>query len=126
MKPKILMIEDNPQNRYLATYLLEHAGFEVVSAEDGKSGMELVKSAQPDLILLDIQLPDIDGYQIATALRGRAELAGTPIVALSSFAMTGDRERALDAGCTGYIEKPIDPDSFVQQIKELLNATAKA
>lgn len=123
MKARILLIEDNPQNRYLATYLLEHAGMDVVAAENGKVGIDLAESSRADLILLDIQLPDLDGYQVAAALR-QGKAVDTPIVALSSFAMSGDREKALNAGCSAYIEKPIDPDKFVDQIKALLPATA--
>ena len=122
MKPKILLIEDNAQNRYLATYLLEHAGMEVVAAEDGHRGLAMAETSGADLILLDIQLPDIDGYQVATALRGRKSRA--PIVALSSFAMIGDREKALQAGCDAYIEKPIDPHAFVKQIQALLPSSS--
>ena len=114
---KILMIEDNEQNRYLATFLLEKHGYAVVSATDGESGIEMASSIQPDLILLDIQLPTMHGYDVAHALRNNPMHANTPIIAVTSYAMTGDREMALEAGCHGYIEKPINPDTFVAEIE---------
>ena len=122
MKKKFLLIEDNEQNRYLATFLLERAGHRVVCAVDGPSGVELARAARPDVILLDIQLPIMDGYAVAGALRAIPELAAAPIIAVTSFAMVGDREKALDAGCAGYIEKPIDPETFVA---EVLTAAAR-
>ena len=112
----ILLIEDNEQNRYLATYLLEKNGYRVIEAVDGATGIEMARALKPDLILLDIQLPSMDGYQVARALRLEEALSQTPVVAVTSYAMGGDREKALEAGCTGYIEKPIDPDTFVQEL----------
>jgi CheY-like chemotaxis protein len=118
MKKKILVIEDNQQNLYLMKYLLEDCGYEVFEAMDGKEGIEMAASISPDLILLDIQLPTMDGYAVARALRQNNELAKTPIVAVTSYAMPGDREKALEAGCSGYIEKPIDPDTFPAQVEK--------
>lgn len=115
----VLLIEDNEQNRYLATYLLEHAGFKVVSAESGREALSLVTDLTPVIILLDIQLPGMDGYQVARELRTREALKAVPIVAVTSYAMIGDKEKALEAGCTGYIEKPIDPERFVSQVTNL-------
>ena len=106
MKRSVLLIEDNEQNRYLVTFLLEKNGFEVRSAADGASGIELAASWSPALILLDIQLPGMDGYAVARELRLREPLREIPIVAVTSYAMSGDREKAHAAGCTGYIEKP--------------------
>lgn len=117
MSRTILLIEDNEQNRYLATFLLEKHGYAVVSAPDGLSGVEIARTFVPVLILLDIQLPAMDGYEVARALRGIASLADVPIIAVTSYAMVGDREKALAAGCNGYIEKPINPDTFVQEIR---------
>ena len=116
MSHRVLVIEDNEQNIYMITYLLEHAGLEVVQARDGAAGVTLAREQRPDLIILDIQLPELDGYEVAARLRAEKSLAGVPIVAVTSFAMAGDRERILAAGCTGYLEKPIDPDTFVQSI----------
>lgn len=116
MNRRILMIEDNEQNRYLASFLLQAHGWEVSCAEDGPSGLAMVESVTPALILLDIQLPGMDGYAVARALRERPSLAAIPIVAVTSYAMPGDREQCLAAGCDGYIEKPIDPQTFVDQV----------
>ncbi len=113
---KILLIEDNEQNRYMMTFLLEKHGHTVVEAPDGMTGLRSAMADRPDLILLDIQLPAIDGYAVAGALRSRPALAGCPIVAVTSYAMPGDRDKALQAGCDGYIEKPINPETFVGQV----------
>ena len=123
MKAKILLIEDNEQNRYLVTFLLEAHGYAVVPAADGPPGIDLAGGVRPDLILLDIQLPTMDGYAVARALRGNPELAETPIVAVTSYAMAGDRDKALAAGCNGYIEKPINPETFVDEIARYLEGT---
>ncbi|MBI5821030.1 MAG: response regulator [Verrucomicrobia bacterium] len=122
MKPTLLIIEDNEQNLYLATYLLEQSGFKVASARSASAGIRLAGEIRPALIVLDIQLPEMDGYAVARALRQNAALSAVPIVAVTSYAMVGDRERALEAGCNGYIEKPINPDTFRSQIEEHLNA----
>jgi two-component system, cell cycle response regulator DivK len=121
MKVKILIIEDNEQNLYLIRYILEGCGYEVFAAWDGKQGIELAASLLPDLILLDIQLPVMDGYAVARHLRHNPDLANTPIIAVTSYAMPGDREKAMESGCSGYIEKPIDPDTFDQQVEKYLS-----
>lgn len=123
MKRTILLIEDNEQNRYLATFLLENRGFVVVAAEDGPSGIELAAKQKFDLILLDIQLPVMDGYQVAKALRDNPAIRHIPIIAVTSYAMMGDREKALAAGCDGYLEKPINPETFVSEIERFLPQT---
>jgi two-component system, cell cycle response regulator DivK len=120
MKPTVLLIEDNEQNRYLATFLLEKRGFTVVTAGDGPSGIALARTLRPTLILLDIQLPLMDGYTVARELRSQPDLRDIPIIAVTSYAMVGDREKALAAGCNGYIEKPINPDTFVAEIERFL------
>ena len=117
MKKKLLYIEDNEQNLYLVSFILEKHGYEVHAARDGKEGIETAARVLPDLILLDIQLPQMDGYAVAQQLRTNPDLAGVPIVAVTSYAMAGDREKALAAGCNGYIEKPIDPDKFMDQVE---------
>lgn len=124
MAKTVLLIEDNAQNRYLATYLLERRGFVVVQAIDGPRGIELARANPPDLILLDIQLPTMNGYDVAKALRQIDSLQRTPIVAVTSYAMVGDREAALASGCDGYIEKPIDPETFVAELEPFLAASA--
>lgn len=119
MSKHILLIEDNEQNRYLATFLLERHDYRVESAVNGPAGLTAAESAPPDLILLDIQLPGMDGHAVARALRMKSALQRVPIIAVTSYAMVGDRETVIAAGCDGYIEKPIDPDSFVATIEAI-------
>jgi two-component system cell cycle response regulator DivK len=121
MNPVVLIIEDNEQNLYLMRFLLEKHGFTVVEAKDGRKGVETAEKVKPDLILLDIQLPKMDGYAVARELRQNGELANTSIIAVTSYAMVGDREKALEAGADGYIEKPIDPERFVEQIRPYIH-----
>jgi two-component system cell cycle response regulator DivK len=116
MKLTIVLIEDNEQNRYLATFLLEQHGYKVVPALDGRSGIELARALVPHLVVLDIQLPMMNGYEVAQALRAIETLRDTGIIAVTSHAMVGDREKALAAGCNGYIEKPINPETFVAEV----------
>lgn len=120
MPHRILVIEDNEQNLYLITFILQKRGYEVVQARDGREGIELTTQVKPSLILLDIQLPVMDGHAVAQELMSNPELAKIPIVAVTSYAMLGDRERALAAGCKGYIEKPINPETFVDEIERHL------
>jgi two-component system cell cycle response regulator DivK len=123
MSRTILLIEDNEQNRYLATFLLEQRGYTVVSAPDGLRGIDVAQTFVPDFVLLDIQLPTMDGYAVAQHLRGIEALRNTPIIAVTSYAMVGDREKCLAAGCNGYIEKPINPETFVAEIERICAAT---
>ena len=125
MKRKILIVEDNEQNIYLETFMLEQQGFDVIQARNGQQGLELAVSEQPDLILLDIQLPVMDGYEVARRLKQAMETKSIPIAAVTSYAMAGDREAVLAAGCEGYIEKPIDPDLFVEQVRSVLTKRLK-
>ena len=120
MSATILLIEDNAQNRYLASFLLGARGHAIVEATSGPQGLSLAERMQPDLILLDIRLPGMDGYAVARALKSSAALAAIPIVAVTSYAMQGDREKCLAAGAQGYIEKPIDPDTFVAEVEQFL------
>jgi CheY-like chemotaxis protein len=122
MKGKVLVIEDNEQNLYLVRYILEKKNYEVHAALDGQSGVEIAAALKPDLILLDIELPVMDGYAVARHLRQNPDLANTPIVAVTSYAMPGDREKVMAAGCDGYIEKPIDPDTFLTKVEQHLTA----
>ncbi len=119
MKLKILIIEDNEQNMYMLTYLLEDQ-YTIYQAFNGIDGIDLALKELPDVILLDIQLPGMDGYAIARELRRHKALKETPVIAVTSYAMLGDKERIMRAGATGYIEKPIDPDTFVSQMNSFL------
>jgi len=121
MKKKILYIEDNEQNMYLVRFILEKHGYEVFAAMDGQEGIASAAAVMPDLILLDIQLPLMDGYAVARRLRTNPDLAGISIVAVTSYAMAGDRDKAMAAGCNGYIEKPINPDTFMQQVEQYIS-----
>lgn len=125
MQPKILLIEDNEQNRYLLSYLLERHGYEVHCASEGRRGIEIAVQLTPKVILLDIQLPVLDGYSVARALRDHSQLRDTPIIAVTSYAMPGDHEKALQAGCSGYIEKPIDATTFVAEMESILQRSSE-
>ncbi|WP_319578037.1 response regulator [uncultured Methanospirillum sp.] len=114
---KILVIEDNVQNMYLIHFLLESNGLTVLEALNGQDGIRLAHEEKPEIILLDIQLPGMDGYEIAKIIRSSPDIQDIPIIAVTSYAMAGDRERILAAGATDYIEKPINPETFVDQIR---------
>ncbi|MBN2125063.1 MAG: response regulator [Deltaproteobacteria bacterium] len=120
MSGTLLIIEDNQQNFYLMRFLLEKGGFTVIGAENGREGIDMALRHRPRAILLDIQLPEMDGYAVAAELKKHCELDGVPIIAVTSYAMVGDRERILAAGATGYIEKPINPETFVGEIRRYL------
>ena len=126
MPLKAILIEDNENNRYLLTLLLEHAGFTVVVLTSGKAAIEAVHREAPHVILMDIQMPEMDGYEVATLLKQDPIAALVPIVGVSSFAMPGDRDKALRAGFAGYIEKPVDPERFAQLVIEFLGPTEGA
>ena len=117
---KILVVEDNETNLYLIKFMLEKSRYEVIEAREGAVGVELAGKEKPDLILMDIQLPDIDGLEATKRIRASEADSEIPIVALTSYAMGGDREKALAAGCTGYIEKPINPETFMAEIEKYL------
>src|SRR5215470_12350681 len=119
-KVKILYIEDNRENRMLVRAVLEAAGYVIVDAEDGLSGIEAAIREEPALILLDINLPGVDGYEIVAILKSFPNLASTPVLAVTAYEMQGDRQRTLVAGCDGYIQKPIDVDAFPRQVAEFL------
>lgn len=116
MTQRVLIIEDEPQNQYLISFILRKAGYEVTEAASGEDGVKLVNQKTPDLILMDIKLPGIDGYEATERIRSTKAGMRVPIIALTSYAMKGDRERAFAAGCNGYIEKPIDPATIVDEI----------
>ena len=119
----VLVIEDDENNYVLISDLLEYSGYSPRRAASGEEGVKLATQTNPDVILLDVDLPDIDGYEVLERLR--ESLAGSPVViiAMTSYAMSGDRERLLEAGCHGYIEKPIDPSRVIQEIEEIVGVT---
>lgn len=116
----ILYVEDNPENKLLVRRVLEAQGYRVVDADDGLSGIRMAQEIQPDLILMDINLPGMDGYEAATKIKSIPSLRHVPIVALTANVMQGDRERSLAAGCDGYLPKPIDIDQLIEQIEAFL------
>ena len=122
---KFLIIEDNEENLYLERVLLEEGGHTIESADNGESGIVLAQEKVFDAILLDIQLPDMNGHEVARRLTALPDWQRVPIIAVTSFAMSGDREKALAAGCSGYLEKPIDPGRFVAQIEDIVKKTGK-
>ncbi len=119
---RILYVEDNLENRILIKRILEAEGYAVIEAENGAAVLRIVESAEPDLILMDINLPDIDGYECTARLRQVDRFRKIPIVALTANVMEGDRQKALDAGCDGYIPKPIDVDHLPTQVAEHLRS----
>lgn len=120
MAVKILLVEDNPQNRYLVTFLLEKNGYEVVSAEDGEQAVAAVEEHRPDIILMDVQLPRLDGYDATRRIKADERFRDIPLIALTAHSMKDDRGKALAAGCDDYITKPVDAEGLLSKIHELL------
>ena len=118
--PKILVVEDNEMNRDMLTRRLARKGFETIAATDGREGVDLARSAQPDLILMDMSLPVLDGWAATRELKGAPETRAIPVIALTAHAMSGDRQRALDAGCDDYDTKPVEFPSLLAKIEGLL------
>lgn len=116
----IFHIEDNFDNRLLVNRLLTASGYRVVEAENADRARSLLQASAPDLILMDINMPDVDGYTLTHELKSYPALVKVPIVAITANVMKGDRERTLNAGCDGYIEKPIDVDHFIEQVESFL------
>lgn len=118
----ILVVEDNPDNRMLIIDLLASKGYRPIEARDGEEGIALARQERPDLILMDLSLPRLDGWEATRRLKADAELKNIPIVALTAHAMADDRAKALDAGCDGYISKPINIWSFAEEIEGYLKS----
>lgn len=117
----ILVIEDNPDNLELICILLEQNGYKTLAAVDGTKGLHMALENKPDLILLDLTIPEIDGWTLAAQLKGNPDTAGIKVVALTAHTLPGDRKRAMDAGCDGYITKPLDVKFFSDLIASLLS-----
>lgn len=124
-KGRILHVEDNFENMLLVRRVLESEGYEVIEASNGREALEFLDSEQIDLALLDINMPDIDGYTLATRIRRTPRFAGMPILAMTANVMRGDRERSLQAGCDGYIQKPIDIDMLSFQLERYLRRNGR-
>jgi len=120
LTPRILYIEDNRDNRNLVRRVLQAEGITVIEAENAQQGMAMAESESPDLILMDVNMPGLDGLSATALIRKNAVLRQIPVVALTANAMKGDREKALAAGCDGYIQKPIDIDRFPNEVLHFL------
>lgn len=116
----ILYVEDNFENRILIRRILQAEGYLVLEAENADQALSCVSIQQPDLILMDINMPDVDGYTLTANLKAMPDMRNVPVVALTANVMRGDRERTLEAGCDGYIQKPVDVDTFPHQIAHFL------
>ncbi|MEX0804913.1 MAG: response regulator [Candidatus Binatia bacterium] len=121
----ILLIEDNEVNRRLAGFLLRSQGYRVCEAKTAAAAFEMVEKERPDLIVMDIQLPGMDGLEITRKLKQQPATADIPVIAVTSYAMKGDREKALAAGCAGYVTKPIDKNTFIQEVAVHLGNKSK-
>ncbi len=117
---RVLVVEDNEDNMELITFILESNNYHTIRAETGYKGVDLALQERPDFILLDIQLPDIMGTEVLKMIRASEIGDSIPIIAVTSYAMAGDREKLLESGCDGYIEKPIDPLAVMNQIREVI------
>lgn len=120
MGKRILIVEDNPQNRYLVSFLLEQQGYELSIAEDGAQALEMLEGDAPDLILMDMQLPKIDGYEATRRIKADERLRDIPLVALTAHSMRRDEQRAIDAGCDEFVTKPVDADGLLALVGRLL------
>ena len=119
---KILLVEDNPVNRRLAVFLLRSQGYEVHEVTTAQEAFENIEKERPDLIVMDIQLPGMDGLEVTRRIKAQPATADIPVIAVTSYAMKGDREKALAAGCVGYVTKPIDKNIFIQEITARIGA----
>lgn len=120
MSARVLIVEDNPQNRYLLEFMLHSAGLTTLSASNGQHGLEAALSEQPDLILMDIQMPEMDGYETTRLLKQDPKTRDIPVIGVSSYAMASSRKQALEAGMVAYIEKPLMPETFLSQLEPFL------
>jgi two-component system cell cycle response regulator DivK len=118
--PIILLVEDNLHNRKIFQGVLAHAGFRVIEAEDGGKALQAVRTERPDLILMDLSIPVVDGWECTRRLKADPQTKAIPIIALTAHAMRGDEERARGAGCDGYLSKPISPKRVVEEVKRVL------
>src|ERR1700693_783112 len=124
MSKRILIVEDQEDNRTIIRDVLRTAGYELIEAVNGEDGVKLAQSERPDLILMDIQLPVIDGYEATRRIKGNAELKSIPIIAVTSYALSGDEANARAAGCDGYVSKPFSPRELLAKVREYLPSAA--
>ena len=119
-KGTILYVEDNPDNRTLVRRILLSEDYKLLEAHNAFEALEVLKTSKPDLILMDINMPDMDGYTLTAKIKGMPGFARVPILALTANVMRGDREKTLEAGCDGYIQKPLDIDQLIKEIERFL------
>ena len=122
----VLLVEDNEDNRTIYTTILRHVGHEVIEASNGEDGIRLALERQPNVILMDVAMPGIDGWEATHRLKGDPQTARIPVIALTAHAMAEDRQRAVDAGCEGYLAKPIEPRRVVEEVARMLERIAAA
>jgi len=120
MSKRILVVEDTEDNRQIIRDLLSSVGYELIEAADGAEGVALAQKERPDLILMDIQLPEIDGYEATRRIRAVPELAKVPIIAVTSYALSGDEAKTREAGCDGYVAKPFSPRDLLAKVRQFL------
>lgn len=120
MSQTVLLVEDNHDNRMIYGIMLEHAGYEVIQAVDGEQGLERARELLPALILMDVSLPKLDGYSVTRLLKSDERTAGIPIIALTAHALAGEEQRARDAGCDGYLSKPVEPIRVVEEVQKFI------
>jgi two-component system, cell cycle response regulator DivK len=120
MSKRVLVIEDHEDNRRIVRDLLSANGYELIEAVTGEEGLAAAERDQPDLILMDIQLPGMDGYEVTRRIKANPALNGIPIIAVTSYALSGDEQKAADAGCDGYVTKPVSPRLLLAKVREYL------
>ena len=120
MAKRILVVEDQEDNRQILRDLLANAGYDMIEAEDGEQGVAAATSERPDLILMDIQLPVLDGYEATRRIRTNPDLKAVPIIAVTSYALAGDEDKALAADCNGYVSKPYSPRELLAKVRTYL------
>jgi CheY-like chemotaxis protein len=123
---RVLLVEDNPANLTLMHYLLQASGYTILTATDGRQGVEVARRESPDVILMDLQLPIMNGYEAARLVKETPALRGVPIIAVTAFAMVGDRDKILARGFDGYIAKPITPERFVSEVEGFIASELRA
>jgi two-component system, cell cycle response regulator DivK len=125
LQKRILVVEDDENNLYVTTHILKNASYEILSADNGKDALEIAKKQKPDLILLDLALPYLDGYEVTKHLRALQEFRQVPIIAVTAYSMTGDREKIMKKGFTDYLAKPITPRDLVSKVEQYLAIESK-
>ena len=123
MGKRVLVVEDDAQNSYLIGFILERHGYEIIAAADGEQALVEAEKAVPDLILMDMLLPKMNGYEATRRIKAHPETKDVPVVALTAYSMKGDREKILESGCDGYISKPIDPETFVSEMERFFTTS---